>query len=192
MSFTSNLTFNGSVPYVTYLTASDIFGQETKPVADEIASQLKTWAERAAADGNHAVSDKAIERLYKLQHDLIFNQEVPFVEILTMGIGENVGSAFFILLPFSRGSVHINSSDPAAYPSINPNYLMVDWDLALQRKLAQLVSRFWETDPARSVAGERLQPSFEVLPSNATDDEWNAWIRGSCRYSSLNVVDADL
>ncbi|KAL4806565.1 hypothetical protein BDV18DRAFT_159737 [Aspergillus unguis] len=181
ISYASNLTFNGMVPYVTYLSASDIFGAETNSVAEGMKSQLKCWAEKVAADGstNGAISAQAVEQLYKAQHDLIFKQDVPFVEILTTGIGSNVGSAFFILLPFSRGSVHIDSADPAEYPSINPNYFMVEWDLALQRRLAQLTTKFWDTHPVRSFVGERLQPTLQVLPDDATDDDWDRWIKSS-------------
>ncbi|KAL4914900.1 hypothetical protein BDW62DRAFT_219745 [Aspergillus aurantiobrunneus] len=179
MAYSSNASFTGTVPYVTYMTASDILGAETQTIADEVASQLRTWAEQAAAESRNAVSASAIEHLYKIQHELIFAQDVPCVEILTTGIGTNVGSAFFILLPFSRGSVHIASADPAAYPSINPNYFSVDWDLMLQRKIAQVVSRFWGTDPVRALVGSRLQPPLEDVPGNATDGEWEGWVSGS-------------
>ncbi|KAL4934297.1 uncharacterized protein BDV17DRAFT_4566 [Aspergillus undulatus] len=91
---------------------------------------------------NHAILSDAIERIFRVQHDLIFMQKVPIAEILTTGIGNNVGSALF-LLPFSRGSVHITSFDPGVYPAINPNYFMVDWDLKLQRRIAQITAEFW-------------------------------------------------
>ncbi|KAL4739350.1 hypothetical protein BDV11DRAFT_215274 [Aspergillus similis] len=173
-----NSTFTGMVPYVTYMTASDILGAETETFAAEIAAKLKPWASHVAEASNNALSTSAIEHLYQVQHDLIFAQDVPCVEILTIALGGNVGSAFFTLLPFSRGRVHISSADPAAYPAINPNYLMAEWDLTLQRKIAQTVAKFWETAPVSSVAGERVQPPSTELPANATD-EWDAWIASS-------------
>ncbi|KAL5332470.1 hypothetical protein BJX70DRAFT_130147 [Aspergillus crustosus] len=179
ISYTSNSNFTGFVPYVTYMTASDIFGPETQAISDQIASQLKSWAAKIANDSDHAIPASAVEHLYQIQHDLIFNQDVPFVEILTTAVGDNVGSAFFILLPFSRGSVHINSADPSAYPLINPNYFQINFDLILQRKIAQTVARFWHTSPVNILVGERLQPPLSDLPSNATDEEWDDWVVSS-------------
>ncbi|KAL3435059.1 hypothetical protein BDV09DRAFT_195233 [Aspergillus tetrazonus] len=175
----TNSTFSGMAPYVTYMTASDILGTEAETVAAEIAERLKPWADQVAEASNNALSTSALEHLYQFQHGLIFAQDVPCVEILTTALGANVGSAFFTLLPFSRGKVHISSADPAAYPAINPNYLMVQWDLTLQRKIAQTVTRFWETAPVSSVAGERVQLPGTDLPINATDDEWDAWVASS-------------
>ncbi|KAL2869391.1 GMC family oxidoreductase [Aspergillus lucknowensis] len=179
MTYTSNSTFTGMVPYVTYMTASDILGSETDAVAGEIAAQLKPWAQQVAEESNNALSASAIEHLYQVQHDLIFTQDVPCVEILTTAMGGNVGSAFFALLPFSRGRVHISSANPAAYPALDPNYLMAYWDLVLQRTIAQTVAKFWETAPVNSVAGARAQPPVSDLPANATDEEWDAWVASS-------------
>ncbi|KAI9370551.1 hypothetical protein BJX61DRAFT_87002 [Aspergillus egyptiacus] len=177
--FSSSSSFNGFTPYASYMTASDILGPKTQAVSTAIAAQLKHWAKQLAAESNNAVSASAIERLYQLQHHLIFNLDVPCVEILPQAIGNNVGAGFYILLPFSRGSVHINSSDPSTYPSINPNYFKVNWDLTLQRKTAQTAARFWQTDPIRSLVGERTQPPPETLPENATDEQWDAWVVNS-------------
>ncbi|KAL4871190.1 hypothetical protein BDV12DRAFT_194553 [Aspergillus spectabilis] len=179
MMYSSNSTFDGFVPYVTYMTASDILGPETQTISAQIASQLKSWAAQIAEDSGHAISASAIEQLYQVQHDLIFNHDVPFVEILTTALGENVGSAFFILLPFSRGSVHINSADSSDYPSVNPNYFQINWDLILQRKVAQTVAKFWHTNPVHSLVGQRLEPPISDLPSNATDEVWDNWVISS-------------
>ncbi|KAL4909667.1 hypothetical protein BDW74DRAFT_186185 [Aspergillus multicolor] len=179
IAYTSNLTFDGFVPYVTYLNASDIFGSKIDTAADEILAQLPLWAESIANCTNNAFSATSLEQLYRIQHSLIFEQDVPFVEILTTGIGSNVGSAFFILLPFSRGNVHITSSDPSVFPAIDPNYLGIDWDAELQVRIADVVTRFWDTEPIRSYVGDRLQPSTEEVPDNATNADWEGWIRSS-------------
>lgn len=165
------------------MTASDVFGPETQRVADEISSQIKSWAEQVSADSpGQGLPASAIEHQYRVQHDLIFSQDVAITEILTTSLGPLVGTAFWISLPFSRGSVHIHSSDPAVHPSLDPNYLMADWDIVFQRRIAQLVSRYWDTEPVRSLAGQRIQPAVGDLPVNATDEEWDKWIESSCEY----------
>ncbi|KAL4937313.1 hypothetical protein BDV06DRAFT_215985 [Aspergillus oleicola] len=181
VSSTFNETFTGMVPYVTYLMASDIFGDETENVAEEVLSQLESWAESASSATSGAVSADSIAHLYQVQHELMFNEEkaVPIAEILTTGIGRNVGSALFLLLPFSRGSVHIPSSETGVYPAINPNYFLLDWDLHLQRRIAQIVKGFWETGPVKDIVGGRVTPSAEDLPDDASDEAWEGWIRNS-------------
>jgi choline dehydrogenase len=181
MAYASNSTFTGIAPYMTYMTASNILGAEAETVAARIAAQLNLWADQFAEASNNALSSSALEHLYHVQHDLIFAQDVPCVEILTTALGANVSSAFFTLLLCSRGRVHISSSDPAAYPAIHPNYFMAEWDLTLQQKIAQTVAKFWETAPVSSVAGERVQPPGTDLPINATEDQWDAWITSSCK-----------
>ncbi|KAL4760955.1 GMC family oxidoreductase [Aspergillus foveolatus] len=177
VAYASNSTFSGMASYVTYMTAYDILGAKAETVATEIAAQLKPWADQVAEGSKNAISTSALEHLYQVQHDLIFAQDVPCVEILTTALGANVDSAFFTLLPFARGRVHISSADPAAYPAINLNYFMAEWDLTLQRKIAQTVARFWGTAPVSSIAGKRVQPPSTDLPINATDDEWDARIQ---------------
>ncbi|RDW89984.1 GMC family oxidoreductase [Aspergillus mulundensis] len=179
IAYASNLTFTGFVPYVTYLSASDIFGSDIDTVADETSAQLPLWAAQTANTTHSAISAASLEQLYRIQHSLIFNQDVPLIEILTTGIGSNVGSAFFILLPFSRGNVHITSSNPHVYPSINPNYLNITWDAEVQVRSAEIVRRFWGMEPVSSLVGERVQPSMQDVPANATGAEWEGWIRGS-------------
>ncbi|KAL3444719.1 GMC oxidoreductase [Aspergillus insuetus] len=176
---TKNHSFTGLAPYVTYMTAYDLLGSDGPAIAARIASQIPTWARAAAAASHNAVSAESIEYLFRTQHALIFNKSVPFIEILTTAIGDNAGSAFFILLPFSRGSVHVSSADPGVYPVIDPRYLSVEWDATLQRKVVEVVQRFWDTEPVKSLVGERVQPSLEDVPADATDREWEGWARQS-------------
>jgi choline dehydrogenase len=184
---TTNTSFTGLAPYVTYMTAQDLLGPESPSIAARITSQIPAWARTAAAALNNAVSAESIEYLFRTQHFLIFNEDVPFVEILTTAIERNVGSAFFILLPFSRGSVHVSSADPGVYPVIDPRYLSVEWDAILQGKVAEVVQRFWNADPVRSIVGERIQPSLEDVPADATDREWEGWIRRSCMFPPVPI-----
>ncbi|KAL3484389.1 hypothetical protein BJX62DRAFT_248446 [Aspergillus germanicus] len=180
-------------PYVTYMTAHDLLGPETPSIAAHIALQIPVWARAAAAASDNAVSAECIEYLFQTQHDLIFNEDVPFIEILTTAIGDNVGSAFLTLLPFSRGSVHVSSADPSVYPVIDPWYLSVGWDAILQGKVAEAVQQFWDTEPVKGIVGERVQPPLEDVPADATGEEWEGWVRGSfAPYHHLLVTAAML
>jgi len=80
------------------------------------------------------------------------------------------------LLPASRGTVHIGSSDPLMLPVINPMALTSELDLQLHIQ-AQKMARFVPTvSPMREFSTAEISPGFSVVPENATDAEWTAWI----------------
>lgn len=59
---------------------------------------------------------------------------------------------FFSLLgvlehPFSRGSTHINSSDPTVYPKIDPKYLSNTFDVEVLSKIALHLQKIARTPP---------------------------------------------
>ncbi|PXW29698.1 GMC family oxidoreductase [Paraburkholderia caballeronis] len=69
------------------------------------------------------------------------------------------------LRPTSRGSVHVVSADPAAPPSIAPNYLSTDHDRRVAANALRLTRRI-----AASSALARYQP-HEILPGLAFQTE---------------------
>jgi hypothetical protein len=179
--YNSNTTFNGTSSHVTYGTAADF--NMTLPNNDD----LPRWAEQVAAANNYAINASSLEYLFKVQADLL--KTVPNAESI-FETGHSLGqppsglvaSAFWLLMPFSRGSVHISSADPLAYPSINPNYFAVDYDLQTQVAIAKWTRKFWMSDPMSSLAVE-ISPGYEVLPANATDEQYAEWVKTSCEYS---------
>ncbi|KAI5890369.1 alcohol oxidase [Schizophyllum commune H4-8] len=72
--------------------------------------------------------------------ELLRNESVGQIELITSDTAGTYkaeeGKTYMSFLianqhPLSRGSVHINSSDPTVYPTIKPNYFDVDFDLDL-------------------------------------------------------------
>lgn len=179
MMYKGKNIINGTAPYATFATAADFLDDPLK-IAESTRAELKEWAKLVAEANGNVVSAESLEYLFKIQHDLIFKQDVPFFEVLTTGSQETLLSAFWELLPFSRGSVHIGSSDPAQYPVINPNFFLVDWDLVPQAKLAQVVRKFWSTEPMSQLVESETTPGPEV-PEGADDEEWKQWVQGTCK-----------
>jgi hypothetical protein len=178
--YNSSTIFNGTSSHVTYGTTADF--NMTLPDNDD----LPRWAEQVAAANNYAVNASSLEYLFKVQADLL--QTVPNAETI-FSTGHSLGvppsgllaSAFWLLMPFSRGSVHISSADPLAYPIINPNYFVVGYDLQTQVAIAKWTRRFWMTDSMSCLAAE-ISPGYEVLPANATDEQYVEWIKTSCEF----------
>jgi len=178
--YNSSTIFNGTTSYVSYGTTEDFH------IALPDEDELPIWAKQVAAANNHAVNASSLEYLFKIQLDLL--KTVPNAESI-LSSGKTVGfppsgilaTAFWLLMPFSRGSVHINSADPLAYPSINPNYFAIDYDLQTQAAIAKWTREFWMTDSMRDL-GVEIVPGYEVLPVNPTDEQYVEWVRTSCEY----------
>lgn len=62
--------------------------------------------------------------------------------------------------PFSRGSVHINSADPTAKPTLDPKYFSHPLDVEIVARHLQYIQRIIETEPLASllVKGGRRIP----------------------------------
>lgn len=178
--FSTNMNLNGTAPYVTYATIHDLFG----PLADDMgrskAQEIKSWAQQIAKANGDSVDATSVEKLLSIQHDMIFHKNVSCAEILTTASGHNLASAFWMSFPFSRGNVHISSSNPLDYPVINPKYFLVDWDTRLQMKIKELVTKYWARDPITGIVGDRIQPNVSTVPNDATTEEWTTWVKSSC------------
>ncbi|KAK6503369.1 hypothetical protein TWF481_008389 [Arthrobotrys musiformis] len=98
----------------------------------------------------------------------LFGNEIPTGNFLSLlGVLEH---------PFSRGSVHIKSSDPAVYPNIDPNYLSHPFDIEILSKIVLHVQTIARTAPLSDLLkgnGTVYQPGYhEVTPANV-----KAWIK---------------
>lgn len=178
---TNQTNITGTTPYATFATASDLFGSSTSEVAESSLNGLRSWAEAVMNASSGALNATALEYLFHVQHDLIFKQDVPCAEfLLAFQSGTFIGP-FWNLLPFSRGSVHIGSADPVAYPVIDPDFFLLDWELAVQAAISRLARRFWSTNPISEYIVAESQPGLSTVPANATDAEWEPFITSSCK-----------
>lgn len=180
-AYQSNATYNGTTGYVTYGSIADFLG--LMPSAN-----VSDWATTVSNAINNTVSASALTHLLQIQYDLL-KSGVPDAETIagtTVQFGQGpsgyVGAAFWLLMPFSRGNVHIASADPLAYPAINPNYFLIDFDLQVQVAIAKWTRRFWTSDPVGSVFTE-VSPGAAV-PQNATDEEWGAYLKSAFSANS--------
>ena len=179
--YNTNDNYNGSTGYVTYSSMTDFLGFMPPP-------NLSQWATTVSDAVNKAIPASVLTHLFKIQYDLLA-AGVPDAENIVgttvqFGGGPSglLASAFWLLMPFSRGNVHIASPDPLAYPAINPNYFLVDFDLKVQVAIAKWTRKFWATDPVGSISTE-ISPGTAV-PQNATDDEWGTYVKSAFAANS--------
>lgn len=83
--------------------------------------------------------------------------------------GNYIGMTTVLTHPFSRGSVHITSSDPETAPSIDPNYLNHPVDLEILVQGVLFIQKMFETQPLANYvrdredgSGKKIQNSFKI------------------------------
>ncbi|KJZ77222.1 hypothetical protein HIM_03543 [Hirsutella minnesotensis 3608] len=184
LMFKAKNKFLGSSPYAAFATARDLFGPKVSEVAAQTKRSLGQWARHMAQSrGGGAETVTALERIFRIQHALIFDKHVTLAEILTTAYGEVIGSAAWNLLPFSRGSVHIQAGTDgyvSDMPAIDPQFMAVDFDLAAQVAAGRLAARLWKSAPVRDLVGGNLQPpnGSEMPTPDATEGQWRNWTAG--------------
>jgi choline dehydrogenase-like flavoprotein len=192
ITYSSSTNWTGYGTFVTYLTASDLFGSDLPKIAEEVRANLSSYASTIIADyAPGATTLDTQERLLKHQFDLIFsaNSTVPLAELLWVPYETAIVAQFWNLLPFSRGSVHITSKDPLIAPLMDPNFFQLPIDMYVQAAAASRIREFFATAPlSQHVTGE-VAPSFDVVPKDADwrDPLWHKWIKETYASNSHPV-----
>ena len=124
--------WSGYTPFVTFATASDLFGSNTSHVENYVRSQIPSYAATIVGQAHNAYSTKMVEEQLRIQANIIFDQQTPIFEAISVPTNVSMISAFWAMLPFSRGSVHLSDTNASSTPLINPNFFMLDWDAMLE------------------------------------------------------------
>ncbi|TFB00070.1 hypothetical protein CCMA1212_008139 [Trichoderma ghanense] len=187
LTYSTKDSFPGYAPYATFVNATSLFGDGVESLAASTKENLPIWAQHIAAQTNGAISAEAMEHRLQVQHDLIFKKGVTIAEILSSASDTTAISAYWDTLPFSRGSVHLSSANALNAPAINPRFLSIDFDLAVQVAIGRLATNFWTTPPISTIVEARVQPNSTVLPHNATDAQWEKFTRSSLISNSHSL-----
>ncbi|KAF3024920.1 hypothetical protein E8E14_013026 [Neopestalotiopsis sp. 37M] len=166
------------IPFGLFINAQDTFGEETDAIAASTRANLSSWAADITAANGGVMSADALLKVFEVQHDLIFKDNVTIGELLT-AFGEQYGYNFVAnvwwpLLPFSRGSVHLKSVDAIDDPAINPQYLLADFDVTMMTGVGRVAQSFFYQEPISDIITGALLPGDAILPRNATDEQWRS------------------
>ena len=179
MGSTFNHNTTGYPPYVTSATATDLFGTNTSSVEATLRASIPAYAAAVAANSGNASSVSALTTLFTIQADLIFTQNTPLAEILSVPVAGALEflTSFWVLLPFARGSVHIQSANTSAPPAINPNFFQFPFDVSAQAATGRFVRRAFATAPLSTYVTAELLPGLATVPPDASDETWGAWLK---------------
>ncbi|KAJ3514447.1 hypothetical protein NLJ89_g2375 [Agrocybe chaxingu] len=81
----------------------------------------------------------------------------------------------FHLHEFTRGTIHINSTDPSAAPLIDPRFLSIPWDLGVQVNSGKFLRTLAATSPASDVIDQPVTPPASVQ----SDADWTDFVRST-------------
>ncbi|KAL7942813.1 GMC oxidoreductase [Trichoderma barbatum] len=184
LSYSAKESFPGYAPYATFVNATSLFGDKVDSIAASTGENLPRWAQQISRETGGAISAKAFEHLLRIQHFLIFHKDITIAETLSTASGSSVFSAYWGTLPFSRGSVHLSSADDINTPAINPRFMSIDFDMAVQVATGRLSAKFWSTQPISAIVEAEIQPNSTTLPPGATDDQWESFTASNLASNS--------
>jgi len=156
----------------------DLFGNKTSSFYESTKAKLSGYAQSIAAQNGGASSAATQEYILKTQLDLLMNSNTPTSEVIPIALGDLIGVAFWALQPFSRGSVHINSTNRVAQPMIDSKFFQFEFDGIMAVETAKFARKFLTTEPVSGrVNISTINPSFELVPEDAIDDIWLDWVK---------------
>lgn len=92
----------------------------------------------------------------------------------TAGYGKQYGTLLAgIMHPLARGYVHINGSDPAAKPIIDPRYMSTAYDLEAMIQAAKFLRKIANTAPYKDLWVKEYDPGN----ATQTDAQWEKYAR---------------
>lgn len=182
--YTTNATIAGYTPYGTFVTAKDIYGSNLGKVAKETKAKLGDWAQQLSRASQGGMKASALERIFEIQHDVIFNKHATLAEILSVAQGDKIGNSYWHLIPFGRGSVHMSSVEDINKPIIDPKYFFIDFDMTTQVESGRIGVKFWSTSPVKEIIVGQFAPNATVLPPGATDEQWKKYLSDSSNSNS--------
>ncbi|CUA69182.1 Pyranose dehydrogenase 1 [Rhizoctonia solani] len=126
------------------------------------------------------IASEKITPLQKASYDIQkgwLKEEVGLVEIIPFpgyaGAGIPKANTTYLTLiavvehPFSRGNIHLNSSDPLVPPRIDPKYFSKSFDLDLLVHSVKFMEKIAKTEPLASMIISRQEPTPEVVSETA-------------------------
>ena len=168
----------GFPPFVAHTSLQDLFGSRTSSIYKSTLAKLPSYAAKIAASNNGASNASTQQHLLKTQLDLLMNSNTPASEIAPIVLETFVGAVFWPLQPFSRGNVHINSTNTTAQARMDPRFFEIDFDIDVGIATAKFVRRFFTTPPLVDLVNvTSFSPSFEAIPEDASDDVWLQWLK---------------
>ncbi|KAK2027950.1 GMC oxidoreductase [Colletotrichum zoysiae] len=198
----------GKVSLYDYTGSGYTFSTWAQAIGND--SRLVALAKQAAGEESSVVDQKKLEFLSDPsipQLEVIFSDGYTGVKGYPAATSPLFGKGFFSLIavvmhPMSRGSIHINPSDAAGKPIIDPNYLSHEHDIEAVVQAIKYCRKIAQTEPMKQIWESEYEPGLDAVQ---TDAQWRQFALnttlsifhpvGTCSMlpkKDGGVVDADL
>ncbi|KAL1311384.1 hypothetical protein AAFC00_001552 [Neodothiora populina] len=182
MAFGSKSNYTGNAGFAGYFTAAQLFGNNSAAIEASVVNNINSYAARVANATGNVIDVNVTASLFKIQSDLIFQNHLPVSEILVTPTSTGTFSIeYWGLLPFSRGNIHITSSNASAGAAIDPNYFMLEYDTAQQVYSSKMARTLANTAPLSNNINGESEPGLDVVGENASDADWAKWVKSAYR-----------
>ncbi|KAF7317884.1 Alcohol oxidase [Mycena kentingensis (nom. inval.)] len=163
-------------PVITLLSMDQLFGAtQSAAYAKSLKANIDARAKAVVASGADANVQGAKE-LLNVVVGLMTDKKQPVTELISESYPSVMTSVFWPLTPLSRGYVHINSSNPFVNPRITPRLLSDDFDVDVAIQVAKKARALYQSSPFASLIS---QVAIDAVGLDATDAEWEAWLKSS-------------
>jgi choline dehydrogenase-like flavoprotein len=182
-TYNATADFVGAGGFIGYFNVDDVYGDEASNISASLNQSLASYARRTATANGHSSNYTAtLEKLFQIQHDMIFTHKAVIAEVIVNApAGGNAILEYWGLMPFSRGNIHIRSANASAPAAINPNYFMLDWDMQQQIGTAKIARAVANASPLKDLLTGETLPGLNEVKADATDGEWAAWLKKTYR-----------
>jgi choline dehydrogenase len=160
-------------PVIGLVDMDQLFGNRSTSEKAKLLADIPFRAAQAVADGTEATLAGALA-LFGTLANLIVSSKMPVGEVIGESFPFVMTSIFWPSLPFSRGHVHIPSTDPLANPIITPRFLTDQFDLDVGVALAKQSRVMFQTSPFSSVVENAF---VDAVPANGTTADWENYLR---------------
>ncbi|KAF7554919.1 hypothetical protein G7Z17_g2562 [Cylindrodendrum hubeiense] len=166
------LWMDGKTSLYDYTGSAYTFANWKQAVGND--TNLVALAKKAAGNDASKVDKKKLEFMSDSlipQLEVIFSDGYTGVKGYPASTSPLFGKGFFTLIavimhPFSRGSIHINSTDPTAKPIIDPNYFGNDHDLEAVVQAVKYARKIATTEPMQSVWENEYEPGLDEVQTD--------------------------
>lgn len=100
----------------------------------------------------------------------------PIIELFYTPGSQGLEAWSQSILPLSRGTVRINTSDPLVDPIVNAHFLTVDLDVQIAMRMARGIAQAALTPPFSDLISSTALAESGVPGPDATDEQVRDWV----------------
>jgi choline dehydrogenase-like flavoprotein len=159
---------------VYFANFTETFGEDAARAIELLDTKLDEWAEKTVAQGGFH-NATALKIQYELYRDWLLNDDIAFAELFMDAWGQ-IKFDVWDLIPFTRGSVHILSSDPYLWQYANdPKFYVNELDVLGQAAATKLARRLQNSGAMKQYFNGEIVPG-ERLAYDADIEQWAEYV----------------